>query len=62
MLARSNPDAAAELLKLAQEDVHRNWRVYENRAAMPAGGKPDGPSTHEEPVAAKAVLTEGGGK
>jgi pyruvate-ferredoxin/flavodoxin oxidoreductase len=62
MLARSNPDAAAELLKLAQEDVHRNWLVYENRAAMPAGDKPDGQSTPEEPVAAKAVPTEGGGK
>jgi pyruvate-ferredoxin/flavodoxin oxidoreductase len=35
MLARSNPDAARELLKLAQGDVDRQWRVYENRAAMP---------------------------
>jgi pyruvate-ferredoxin/flavodoxin oxidoreductase len=61
MLARSNPDVAAELLKLAQEDVHRNWRVYENRAAMPAGEKPDGQSTHESPVAPKAVPPEGGG-
>jgi pyruvate-ferredoxin/flavodoxin oxidoreductase len=61
MLAPSNPDVAAELLKLAQEDVHRNWRVYENRAAMPAGEKPDGQSTHGSAVAAKAVPPEGSG-
>ncbi|MBZ5526747.1 MAG: pyruvate:ferredoxin (flavodoxin) oxidoreductase, partial [Acidobacteriia bacterium] len=34
MLARSNPDAAARLLALAQEDVERRWRVYSNRAAL----------------------------
>jgi pyruvate-ferredoxin/flavodoxin oxidoreductase len=36
MLARSNPETARELLHLAQEDVHRQWGVYANRAAMPA--------------------------
>ncbi len=35
MLARSNPDVAAELLTAAQDDVNRNWRVYTSRAAMP---------------------------
>jgi pyruvate-ferredoxin/flavodoxin oxidoreductase len=35
MLKRSNPEAAKELLKLAQEDVNQQWRVYENRASMP---------------------------
>jgi pyruvate-ferredoxin/flavodoxin oxidoreductase len=47
MLARANPEAASELLAMAQEDVDRNWRVYANRAALaghaPAetpGGKP----------------------
>ena len=35
MLARSNPEVARELLHLAQEDVHRQWRVYANRASMP---------------------------
>ncbi len=35
MLKRSNPEAAKELLKLAQEDVEQQWRVYANRAAMP---------------------------
>jgi pyruvate-ferredoxin/flavodoxin oxidoreductase len=35
MLARSDPKTARELLRLAQDDVQRQWRVYENRAAMP---------------------------
>jgi pyruvate-ferredoxin/flavodoxin oxidoreductase len=35
MLARSNPQVAADLLKQAQEDVNRKWRVYENRASAP---------------------------
>ena len=34
MLVRSNPLAARELLRLAQDDVERQWRVYSNRAAM----------------------------
>ena len=34
MLARSNPEAARELLRMAQDDVERQWRVYANRAAM----------------------------
>ena len=34
MLARSNPEAAARLLALAQEDVDRHWRVYSNRASL----------------------------
>lgn len=34
MLARSNPKAARELLRAAQDDVERQWRVYSNRAAM----------------------------
>ncbi len=35
MLARSNPETARELLRLAQDDVERQWHVYSNRAAMP---------------------------
>jgi pyruvate-ferredoxin/flavodoxin oxidoreductase len=35
MLARSNPELAALLLKEAQEDVERQWRVYSARAGMP---------------------------
>ncbi len=34
MLVRSAPEAARELLKMAQDDVERQWRVYSNRAAM----------------------------
>jgi pyruvate-ferredoxin/flavodoxin oxidoreductase len=35
ILKRSNPEAAKELLRLAQQDVEQQWRVYSNRAAMP---------------------------
>jgi pyruvate-ferredoxin/flavodoxin oxidoreductase len=38
MLARSNPEVAAELLKEAQDDVERQWRVYSARATMPGRG------------------------
>jgi pyruvate-ferredoxin/flavodoxin oxidoreductase len=38
-LARSNPEAARELLVLAQSDVDRKWKVYSNHAA--AGETPD---------------------
>jgi pyruvate-ferredoxin/flavodoxin oxidoreductase len=34
MLVRSDPEAAHKLLKIAQNDVERQWRVYSNRAAM----------------------------
>jgi pyruvate-ferredoxin/flavodoxin oxidoreductase len=39
MLARGNPELAAELLKSAQDDVERQWRVYSGRAAMPGRGE-----------------------
>ena len=42
MLARSNPETARELLLLAQEDVHRQWSVYANRAAMPGDAEAPG--------------------
>jgi pyruvate-ferredoxin/flavodoxin oxidoreductase len=57
MLARSNPEAARELLRLAQDDVERQWRVYSNRAAMPGRGETPGIAPTEtgsaEPVAPK---------
>jgi pyruvate-ferredoxin/flavodoxin oxidoreductase len=34
MLAQSKPEAAAQLLELAQGDVIRRWRMYEHLAAM----------------------------
>ena len=46
MLLRSDPEAARELLRLAQDDVERQWRVYANRAAM--GGRSESP--HIAPV------------
>jgi pyruvate-ferredoxin/flavodoxin oxidoreductase len=39
MLARSNPELAANLLKEAQDDVERQWRVYSARAGMPGRGE-----------------------
>jgi len=45
MLARSDPDAARELLRMAQDDVNRNWHVYQNRAAATA--QPVPPETDE---------------
>jgi pyruvate-ferredoxin/flavodoxin oxidoreductase len=46
MLVRSDPEAARELLKLAQDDVERQWRVYANRAAM--AGRSESP--HIAPI------------
>jgi pyruvate-ferredoxin/flavodoxin oxidoreductase len=46
MLVRSDPEAARELLKMAQDDVERQWRVYSNRAAM--AGRSESP--HIAPV------------
>jgi len=51
MLLRSDPEAARELLKLAQDDVERQWRVYANRAAM--GGRAESP--HIAPVEAEGA-------
>jgi pyruvate-ferredoxin/flavodoxin oxidoreductase len=45
MLARSNPEAARELLQMAQDDVTRQWRVYANRAAMAGSGIPSSQPT-----------------
>jgi pyruvate-ferredoxin/flavodoxin oxidoreductase len=57
MLARSNPETARELLHRAQEDVHRQWGVYANRAAMPGdaevpGSVPEPASSTPRPVTA----------
>ena len=55
MLARSDSEAARELLKLAEEDVLRRWRIYEGRAAM--SGEPKATSTElsrPDPVLAGA--------
>jgi pyruvate-ferredoxin/flavodoxin oxidoreductase len=58
MLARGNPELAEQLLKEAQDDVERTWRVYSGRAAMPGRGETphiaplETPSEKPEPVLA----------
>jgi pyruvate-ferredoxin/flavodoxin oxidoreductase len=46
MLKQAHPEQAQELLRLAQEDVKRRWRLYEHWAGMPVNG------------AAKKIATE----
>jgi pyruvate-ferredoxin/flavodoxin oxidoreductase len=59
MLARSHPREARELLRQAQDDVQRQWRVYESRAAMGGEGLPAG-AAEPEPAEAETVATKGG--
>jgi pyruvate-ferredoxin/flavodoxin oxidoreductase len=42
MLAKSNPEEASRLLKLAQEDVAARWKLYDYMAHEPVdlNGKP----------------------
>jgi len=58
MLARSHPREARELLRLAQDDVERQWRVYESRAM--AGEGQTAPELPPEPAEAAVVVTKGG--
>jgi len=59
MLVRSNPEAARELLKVAQDDVERQWRVYSSRAAM--AGRSESPHIAPvEPESAPEPLKKGG--
>ncbi len=60
MLARGNPELAADLLKEAQDDVERQWRVYSARAAMP--GRADTPNIapQEKPAEKLEPVTAGG--
>ena len=50
MLKRSQPEVAAHLLKLADENVKRRWKQYEYLAAQPGDGTSG--AAAEEPVAA----------
>jgi pyruvate-ferredoxin/flavodoxin oxidoreductase len=50
MLARGNPEVAATLLKEAQDDVERQWRVYSARAAMPGRGETPHIAPEEKPA------------
>jgi len=38
MLTHSDPAAAKELLRIAQDELNARWRLYEHWAAMPAPG------------------------
>jgi pyruvate-ferredoxin/flavodoxin oxidoreductase len=60
MLARSNPELAAELLKEAQDDVERQWRVYSARAAMPGRGETPNIAPAEKPEEKLAAVAAGG--
>ncbi len=64
MLVRGNPELAEELLKDAQDDVERQWRVYSARAAMPGRGEtpniaPPDP-TENQPDEKTAAVVAGG--
>jgi pyruvate-ferredoxin/flavodoxin oxidoreductase len=59
MLARSNPELAAELLKEAQDDVERQWRVYSGRAAM--AGRGETPHIAPEEKTEEKLATVAGG-
>src|SRR5208337_107629 len=59
MLVHCCRDGARELLKLAQDDVERQWRVYSNRAAMP--GRSESPHIAPvEPESAPETVKKGG--
>jgi len=62
MLARSNPEVAAELLKEAQDDVERQWRVYSARAGMPGRGETPHIAPEEKPEEKLAAPPAGGTK
>jgi pyruvate-ferredoxin/flavodoxin oxidoreductase len=59
ILARSDPEAASKLLQKAQDDVDRQWYVYQNRAAM-AGRAVQPPDAPAEPEGAAKVPVKGG--
>jgi pyruvate-ferredoxin/flavodoxin oxidoreductase len=59
MLARGNPELAAELLKDAQDDVERQWRVYSARAAMPGRGETPNIAPEEKPEEKLAIVAAG---
>ncbi len=60
MLARGNPEVAAELLEDAQDDVERQWRVYSARAAMPGRAETPHIAPEEKPEEKLAGVAAGG--
>ena len=61
ILARSNPQLAAELLSEAQDDVERQWRVYSARAAMPGRGETPHIAPEERPEDKQTAVVSAGG-
>ncbi|MGB0036183.1 MAG: pyruvate:ferredoxin (flavodoxin) oxidoreductase [Candidatus Acidiferrales bacterium] len=59
MLARSNPEAARDLLRAAQDDVERQWRVYSNRAGMPGRAETPGIAPAETEASVPATPEAG---
>jgi len=60
MLARSYPDTARTLLRLAEDDVRRRWEIYEDRAAMHGGELQVGQTSQElQPVGSGRVASDG---
>ena len=41
VLTKINPDAAAKLMTLAEQDTKRNWKLYEAMSQMSLNGKKD---------------------
>jgi pyruvate-ferredoxin/flavodoxin oxidoreductase len=62
MLARGNPELASTLLKEAQDDVERQWRVYSARAAMPGRGDTPNIAPAETPEEQLTSTPAGGTK
>ncbi len=60
MLARGNPEVAAQLLTEAQDDVERQWRVYSARAAMPGRGETPNIAPAEQPAEKMEPVGAGG--
>jgi len=60
MLARGNPKEAELLLKEAQDDVERQWRVYSARAAMPGRGETPHIAPEEKPAGKLEPVAAGG--
>jgi len=65
ILARTNPEAAAQLLCEAQKDVRRRWHLYENCASMAGDGTGSGKRLEDisqKPESVVAGEPEGGAK
>ncbi len=60
MLSRSNPETAKALLKDAQEEVMKRWKIYENMAAAPVTPAAAPTSTEAKETAAKAAAKGAG--